>query len=332
MFELKAHIDIVYKTSSSVILKTIWKILDYFFLLRPTLFFPLWTVVLAGRFNAIQSSEVFMSGELSGAVFPPLILIFAAFGALMGASYTINQLVDSEGDKTNRKLFLVADKYVRRSLAVWFSTLLAVLGTAGLFSLGFSAGILGLTFIIITGLFYNIQPFRWKDKPVLGALVSVFGGAVAFFLGSMPLFDLEMMMNSIPYLAAFSAVSILTTVPDMEGDKAAGKTTFALYFGLKATLAVSMILCIFAAAAGFFTQDPVIFWPALLSAPIFILTFLHQGRESVVLAVKFSIFILSLAVGFRFPAYLILMAVYFLFGRWYYRSRFDMTYPSFRLE
>ena len=306
--------------------------MDYFFLLRPTLFFPLWTVVLAGRFNAIQSSEVFMSGELSGAVFPPLILIFAAFGALMGASYTINQLVDSEGDKTNRKLFLVADKYVTYKGGVWLSLALVVVGLTGFFGYGLKFGVVALVFIIITGIVYNFQPFKWKDNPFLGIFVTVFGGGAAFCFGYLPVVDIQLLLKSIPYLLAFTAVSILTTIPDMEGDKASGKITFALKFGVNKAAAVSMSMCLLSTLIGWFTNDRIIFWAALLSSPVYVIAFFHQGRESVLLTVKFSIFILSLAVGLRFPWYLAVMGGYFFFGRWYYRSRFDMIYPSFRLE
>jgi len=307
-------------------LHIIWKILDYLFLLRPTLFFPLWTILLAGRYNAAKTAG-FASGS-----HPSLTLILVLFAALMGASYTINQLVDYEGDKTNRKLFLVADKYVKRDYAIWLSAVLTVLGLAGLFSLGFSLGLFGLVFILVTGIFYNLEPFRWKDSPILGPSVSVFGGAAAFFLGCLPSLNIELIIKCIPYLAAFTAVSILTSVPDMEGDRAAGKNTFALNYGIGLATAVAALMCLAAALIGGLTRDNIILWPALFSCPVFFVALYNRKRETVILAIKLSIFTLSLVVSFVYPGYLLLMALYFFFGRWYYRSRFDMEYPSFKLD
>ncbi|MBC8277515.1 MAG: UbiA family prenyltransferase [FCB group bacterium] len=128
----------------------IWKILDYFFLLRPTLFFPLWTMVLAGRYNSGSDS-------LIG-------LIFIYLAALLGASYTVNQIADIEGDKKNNKLFLVADEHVSRNFATGLCVILVILGCAGFFSLGLAFGLISVVFIIVTAYLYNIAPFRWKDR------------------------------------------------------------------------------------------------------------------------------------------------------------------------
>ena len=296
----------------------LWKILDHFFLLRPTLFFPLWTVVLAGRLNA--GSEA------------PIIPLFLWFAALMGASYTINQIVDIEGDQKNHKLFLIAETLIDRRVAVILSGILTVVGIFGLLQLGIAFGILGLIFFVVTGIFYNLKPWRWKDKPVAGILVSLAGGAIAFFIGCLPVFNLELVWKSIPYLSAFGAVAALTTVPDMEGDKNSGKDTLALHYGLEFTTIASAILCILSALLAWWTQDRLIFWPALLSSPVFIYAIFSKSRESVILAIKFSIFLLSLAVGLRYIGYLVLMALYFFAARWYYRRRFNIEYPSFKPE
>lgn len=296
----------------------IWKILDYFFLLRPTLFFPLWTIVLAGRY---------ISG--SGA---SITAVMIAFGALMGSVYIVNQIFDIEGDRDNRKLFLVADKYVDTKIAAVYAAICALAGLVALFSLSGGHGFVGLAFLTVTGVFYNMKPLRWKDKPLLGPLVSVFGGAMAFYLGALPRFSGGIVIASIPYLAAFCAVSILTTVPDMAGDRSTNKTTFALQFGTAAASATAFVMCIISALLGWWLNDRLIFWPALISIPIFAHSTYAGGGKSVVLAIKFSIFALSIAVGILFPWYFLLMVMYFIFARWYYRRRFSMEYPSFKTE
>ena len=250
----------------------------------------------------------------------------------MGSVYVINQIFDIRSDKDNRKLFLIADEYISIKAASIYAAIAGAAGIFGLFGIGTGYGIIALLFFLATGIFYNISPFRWKDNPILGPLVSVFGGAAAFFLGALPEFNGEIILSSSPYLAAFCAVSILTTVPDMEGDASSGKRTIALQMGPGAVSMLALIMCVIAALSGWRLSDRLIFWPALISIPIFAHAALTNGRKSVVLAIKFSIFSLSLAVGFRFPLYILLMGVYFLFARWYYRNRFQMEYPSFKME
>lgn len=297
----------------------IWKILDYFFLLRPTLFFPLWTMVLAGRYNSESAA--------------PIGLVFIYLAALLGASYTVNQLADIEGDKKNNKLFLVADEYVSRTYAIGFCIVLAISGCAGFFSLGIAFGVLSIGFIIITAYIYNLDPFKWKDRPLLGPVVTIIGGAVAFFLGVLPDFEFHHLLSVIPYLAAFGAVAVLTTVPDLEGDSASGKKTFAVVFGKKKSALVSASFCAIAALLGWLLKDSVILWPALLSCPVFIAAiFDNEDNRMVILSIKFSIFSLSLAVGILFLWYLALIVAYFFFARWYYKNRFGLQYPSFNLN
>ncbi len=296
-----------------------WKILDYFFLLRPTLFFPLWTVTLAGKFNSDSAA--------------PIGYIFIFLGALMGASYIINQIVDIEGDRDNNKLFLVAESYVDKRIAVILALCLIIIGIYGFFTLGWQFGLLSLLFILVTGLLYNIKPFAFKDNPFLGPMVTTFGGAAAFFFGALPTLNLHILYKVIPYLAAFGAVAFMTTIPDIEGDKQAGKKTFAVTFGFRKTILVSTLLCAFSALTAHWTDEKLIFFPALLSIPVFAFAFFkYEEKKATILAIKFAIFSLSLLAGLMYPWYLILIAAYYFFARWYYKRRFNMEYPSFKLD
>ncbi len=275
--------------------------------------------MLAGRYN-------------SGADEVPLISLMAAFGAIVGACYAINQMVDSKGDRLNSKLFLIAEEYISRASAAAVSTLLILAGVVWLFYLGFIPGLLGLLSFVIAGILYNFPPFLWKDRPVASLIVSFSGAEIAFLLGCYPLISLTLIWNSIPYLTAVAAVAALTAAPDVTGDEASGKNSFVLKYGLGRTTLMAAILCVISALLGWWNRDPVIFWPALLSLPLFIHTAYKTDRKSTITAIKFPIVFLSLAVGFRFPGYLVLIIAYFIFSRWYYRRRFNLDYPSFKPE
>jgi len=299
-------------------MKTLLRILDYFFLLRPTLFFPLWTALLAGRYNSPS--------------YQPIGLVTLFLGMLLGASYVFNQIADIAGDRSNNKLFLIADNFISVKSALLLAGLLSLLGLMGMFLLGISFGIVGLVFLAITGYIYNFRPFQWKDHPYLGPLVTVLAGAMAFVLGALPDLNNLIWRSVLPYMLAFGAVALLTTIPDMTGDAQTGKRTFALSFGVGRTTAAAAALCAAAASAAHSSADPLIFWPALLSTPIFIFAAFKPVNKYIVLSIKFAIFSLSAAVGLVFPWYLVLMTVYYFFARWYYKRRFNLNYPSFDLR
>ena len=295
-----------------------WKILDYFFLLRPTGIFPSWTLLLAGRI---------CSGTEFG-----ITAVFIAYGALMGACYTINQIVDIEGDRINSKLYLIADQYIRRDTAAVFAGALMVLGWVWFFYLNAALGVLGIIVVVVVGGFYNFKPFRWKDRPFGVMVVSMAAGEIAFLIGGYPDISLALIYKSIPYLTAVAAVAALTTIPDVKGDESVGKNTIALKYGHGTTTLFAVLLCTVSALLGWWNQDRIIFWSALLSLPLFINGAFRADRSSSVLAVKYSLVIISLAVGLRYPGYLLFIVLYFFFSRWYYRRRFNIEYPSFNAK
>lgn len=301
-------------------MRTFWKILDYFFLLRPTLFFPLWTAVLAGRYNT-PSAEY------------PLALVFIYLGALLGAAYIVNQLADIEGDRDNRKLFLVADNYVSVTLSIILSILLAGGGIAGFYFLHHNYGIAAGVFLVITSICYNVKPFRWKDRPIMSVLVTVFSGGAAFYFGTDPELSYAQVIRGFPYLCAFAAVALLTAIPDMTGDAKTGKRTFPIVYGEDVTVVVSALLCFMSALLALVDNDKIILIAAFVSSPFYALMVLKRSSNRyVVLSIKASIFALSLMAGIKFPWYLALMAAYFFFARWYYKNRFGLTYPNFNIE
>ncbi|MCK4571813.1 hypothetical protein KAT89_02680, partial [candidate division WOR-3 bacterium] len=79
--------------------------MDYFILMRPTLFIPVWMFFLLGVHFA-DGSLNFRS-----------ISIFILYTSLMGGVYILNQIVDRESDRKNEKLFLLSDEIIPISYA-----------------------------------------------------------------------------------------------------------------------------------------------------------------------------------------------------------------------
>ena len=84
------------------------KAFDYFFIVRPVLFYPIWTVYLAGFICARNTNDVFskywisLQSELTTL---PFVVSFISISFLMGAVFIINQFTDVHSDKENNKLF-----------------------------------------------------------------------------------------------------------------------------------------------------------------------------------------------------------------------------------
>ena len=137
--------------------------MDYLFVLRPTLFFPVWTVFLANYYASTRfdTSSDAMTNNLSPFNASFLITL------LMGSVFIINQIVDIETDKKNNKLFIIADGYISIKNAVLETLILAVLPFAVSFYINMKLGIIFLLIFFSTCILYNIEPFAWKDKPIL---------------------------------------------------------------------------------------------------------------------------------------------------------------------
>jgi len=205
------------------------ELLDYLFLLRPTLFFPVWTYFLAGQWGGARTPKA--SLQLLHPVGTAWIL--AALSLLMGGVYVFNQIFDVETDRRNRKLFLLANGIVPvRHAAVEASLLAAAsLGLAfwadPLFGLGF------LTLFLIAGILYNFPPTAWKNHPILGLLVNCAGSMLIYDIGWVAGGgERALPPQAFAYAFAVAAVFLNTTLPDRNGDKATGKITFGVRYGL----------------------------------------------------------------------------------------------------
>lgn len=307
--------------------------LDYVFILRPTHFFPLWATFFAGYVTASQS-PVFSTSP-----FPFLAFLVSTFTA--GHIYLFNQIADVETDRINRKLFILADGYVRLPV-IWaegIALLFISLGLAWLVSLEFFLTVL---FSTALGLSYTFLGFM--NRPILSLAMNSVGGAVTFIAGVYAVEPSVLMLHgisfweilfwSLPHLLAYSAVSALVTVPDMEGDQQCGKQTVALEYGVHWTLQFAFIADALALLLSLLTMNwHCIFTigvAALCSLPLFWYAAQHQDASKIFAPVKYSMLALTLCVSLFFPPLLLLVTLNFLACKAYYRSRFGVNYPNFQ--
>ncbi len=306
--------------------------LDFLFILRPTLFFPVWVVYAAGFAVAQWRHQNVWSWTFwEGTDF---WLLGLTLTLLMGSAFILNQIIDIPIDRQNRKLFLLADGHVPLYLAYFEAIMLFFVSTWLAFRVDLAVGALFLVIYFVTGVGYSLPPFCWKDRPVAGLLANMFGAMLIFAAGFWATGQADWLaaVHGVPYMAAVGAVFLFTTLPDKPGDSQFGKETFAVRFGDVATIYSGAVLEILALASAAALRDPVMFFPALVSAPFFVYAAWRPRTANVVRAIKFPILLLAFAVCFYYPILLLLFVGTYALAKWYYWQRFGLHYPSLKVD
>lgn len=296
---------------------------DRWFFARPVLMPPVWTILLLA---ANPSPAVVPFGGLSP--FSPRIWAGLALCFLLyGAVYIFNQIFDIDSDRANNKLYFLPLGILSMRSAVAQSMVFAAIAIGGGWFLG-RLWLLCSIIILLIGILYSAPPFRLKDRPFGGLLANTIGhGTLVYYLGraladpgAVPVWG-----ASASYALAVAGVYLLTTVPDRNGDAAAGKRTMSVFLGPCKTSAVAAV-CVLGAVV---TALIYHLWPVAIAAAVsfplfFAAVFSARFCGS---AVRVALLALSFFACLTFwPYFLILVLLYFS-TRWYYRRRFRMVYP-----
>lgn len=311
------------------------KIFDYFFVLRPTLFYPVWTVALAGYWAWLRLGNQPITSDFIlrvGSYDATYIFILSLLTLVMGASFLINQIEDAETDRLNNKLYLIANDEISIKQAYVETFILVALPLMVLWWVRQDLLLVTTLAFIITGLLYSCKPFLMKNRPIGGLSANILGYYIIFSIGWMikGQAHVDMLLYATPYVFGILAVYFFTTIPDIAGDKAVNKITVAVKYGSYPIIIAGMVSNIVAIFLSGLTKDPVIFISSLAVLPFFIHTAITKSVAAVLRTNKFATLVLSLVISYRFPGYLVLIIIVFFFTRWYYKVRFNIVYPSFK--
>ncbi len=301
-----------------------WTIPDAFFALRPVLWFPVWTVILAGT----RGEGLFKESGLSG------WLVGISLSLFMGAVYLQNQVKDFDTDRINRKLPYLHRGAVSLRLANFLFYGLLLVSSLLLFAAGYWILLLiAAGLVVVTAFLYNLGKMAQKNNALGSVLVTVIAGAGLWILGHY-LSGTEQFHWSSPtvYGLAFGAVGILTGIPDEAGDRRTGKQTLAVVLGARRAAWIASFILLNALALAVLFSDLVMAICAGISLPLFIWAALSGNRTAVFAAIKGSVFLLSILIAiFWYPVYLIWIFGIFAIARLYHKYRFNLAYPSFSL-
>ena len=309
--------------------------LDYIFVLRPTLCYPVWTVALAGFWSQerVATGEPWFSSNWPQSGFGLTdLLALALFTLVMGASFLVNQITDIESDRLNNKLYLIASGSVTVRQA-WMETLLLLgVGLGGLFMVNSSLALVALLSFLVTGWAYSCAPLNGKNRPWAGFAANLTGAALIFVFGWLMAgaSSASMALRGLPFILGIGAVYLLTTIPDRPGDAAANKITLAVHWGEERVYPAALIAGSLAVMAAWLAREGVAAAATVRMWPFFWRTARRRSVDSALRTNKFAVLILSMLICWRVPCYLVVLAAVYYFSKWYYKLRFKVHYPSLR--
>jgi len=311
------------------------KVLDTIFLLRVPLLVPVWTVLILGWITGSPDARI---GEL--VLSKILWLNIVGFSLLVAAIYVVNQIQDIESDRINGKLFILPQGLI----SIPFAWTIAVLCTAAGLAVAYVQSMWMFAVFLsgaVMGVFYNLPPAVLKNRAVGGVTANIIGhGIITYLAGwlaaksgqtiTWELFSVGL-LSSLAAGFANGAVFLASTIPDAPGDSQAGKRTFCVAYGARATAFCAMFLCLFALVFSFFIENH--FWvmalPAALSLWVFIKFAINTKRENAFHSFKWPVVLLSTFVTLFVPIYGLLIIFTLVTSRFYYKWRFNIEYPTF---
>jgi len=299
---------------------------DYFFILRPLILIPAWNFLLIGAYLANRQAAFTID----------IVIGLLAYTFVAGGGYILNQIMDIETDRMNKKLFLLTSGFVTRRAAyaeiiiLWFLALI----------MSFRFGWLFVVFIIVSmlmGVLYSVPPMKLKGKPIFDTLANGIGyGMVNFSIGWLLVstFAPLMFIRFLPYCLSISAVFINTTIVDVEGDRKAGELTTGVFLGSKLSSISSTLIMGAAIVLAYVQREYICLIPAAVSWPLFAYaagyTLLRDGVNRKVTIASFRLpgLIFTVITALLYPIYFVVLFVILVSMRIYYKKRFGMTYPT----
>lgn len=300
------------------------KLFDFIFAARPLLHLPVWTVYL-------------ISLEATSATgLPPFstdnLLTIIALNLLFAGAFYYNQIEDEESDRLNHKLGFLQRGLISRSgmtAAFWIVSIGALVLAACV-----SFWLLGLmAVLLLLSIIYSHPRTRLKDKPIGGLLANSLAHGALVALAGFPLFGdgglyLQAIYLSVYFGLTVGAVYVMTTIPDMEGDRATGKRTISVRYGKKRAITLAIAMMAIAVPTGLLTD--VVGLPDLagLSTGLFLWTMFKDSPRLILICCKLPLLLLTLWAGAAYPVYLLFVIALVLLTRIYYKRRFNVVYPK----
>jgi 1,4-dihydroxy-2-naphthoate octaprenyltransferase len=310
------------------------KSLDYFFVLRPMLFVPGWSAVLAGYFISSKKELYYTPHVFLNLDYLQISILLILFSAAMGATFLLNQLKDIDSDLKNKKLFILSENHITKKSAINETLILILLSL--ILALNFSSWffLAVVLFIILTGFMYNYKPFRFKDRPLGSAFANTLMAVLAFAIGWLAVNDIGygLIIDSLPYVFFNTALYFFTTLPDIAGDKDSNKRTLAVLYGIDVVIILAEVCYLAGFISAIILKDYFALAFIVCSFPFFVNVLINRRVKNTIKTTKYAILFFAAALWLKIPFYFPLLIAIFIFTKWYFARRFHFDYPNFKGE
>ncbi len=313
---------------------------DTIFLLRPTMFFSVWVMVVVG----IISAELNMHAtplwiiKFSWEIF----FVFLGITLLISSTLIFSQVADEKNDYDNHKLFLIGE-YISAEKGIFIARVLLISG--GLISIiaNWITAVPAIGIFFLRRFGYNLAPFKWTKAPFVIWLVNFFVGLLLFIIGwilgmknypstgIIPL-SIDTLFHMFPYMLGFSAVSLLATLPDIKGSTPLYARTYPTVLGTLTTLLCSLFMIVIALYYSIKHGDPLASTATLVSLPFFVFAFFRRLKKDIIRAIRYPIFIINFFALTYYPWLVVPLLCTYYVSKYYYWHRFDVHYPTFMVD
>ena len=133
--------------------------------------------------------------------------------------------------------------------------------------------------------------------------------------------------NPLYFALTVGSVYLVTTIPDVRGDRFMGKKTMAVWIGRRGTLALATVFQGSAALLAYSSGFLLLSILAVIASVLSMVALIVSGERIILLSAKLPLLLLTLAACWFYPGYLIFLVVLVVSTRAYYRQRFGLTYP-----
>ena len=298
------------------------KFLDLIFFGRPMLVIPVWTIYL--HFLSLSSGTGYAD------VFPGRVHIInlGALTLIFMGTYVFNQIFDVESDRINDKLFFLPRGMISWRTAWIYYVLLTFAGVA--ISLLLSReSIRAIMALAGLGICYSMPGVRLKDSPIGGLIANAAGYGLLIPWMILKSCAVELpYLSMVPYFLAIAAGYILTTIPDHDGDRAAGKRTLAVLLGPPGAVWLALLTALACAAAALWVGNYEMAAVAGITAALAVVLLFSFRYKILMVACKLPILLLSLLAGIHFLFYPMVLLLTIILTRFYYKRRFGIVYPE----
>ena len=319
--------------------KKIVPIFDVIFLLRPTMFFAVWIMVVVGMISVdlnMHASSLWNT-EFSWKI----LFVFFGLSLLISAAFTSNQIDEAKNGKSNQELFLIG-KYVSSEKGESIARTLLISGLLITIIANWITSIPAICIYFLWRTEFNHAPFEWKHSLGAGWLINSCVGILLFTIGWMlgmknyqhneiiPL-TIDTLFHMLPYLLYFSAVSLLTTLQYRKSDDA-DTSTLPIVYGSFASMLIATLMMSIALYLSLKYADPLASTATLVSLPFFIFAAFRRQNKDILRAIRYPIFILNFFSLAYYPWLVVPLFFIYYVSKYYYWHRFNLHYPTFLVD